>query len=162
MANAPSLDTIFQPLIGEARPLHEWLTTFHLASVVIDPYTNESAWILDTAARIMRQFYDSSARVNFVVTASAAEAEHFLGPLANEFLVFTDPDRVVVKQLGLSELPAFVFIRGDGTVPIAAEGWNAPSWRAVAESIATTVSWKIPLIPDANDPVAFRGSPALA
>lgn len=153
---------MFQPLVGDARPLREWLTTFHLASVVIDPYTNESAWILDTAARIMRQFAGASVRVNFVVTASAAEAQHFLGPLAKEFLVFTDPDRVLVKQLGLSELPAFVFIRIDGTVPTAAEGWNAPAWRAVAESIATTVSWKMPLIPAPGDPVAFRGTPAVA
>lgn len=152
---------MFQPLSGDGRPLHEWLTTFHLASVVVDPYTNESAWVLDTATRIMRQFAGASVRVNFIVTASAADAQQFLGPLAKEFLVFTDPDRVVVKQLALSELPAFVFVRMDGTVPIAAEGWNASTWRAVADSIATTVSWKMPLIPVPGDPVAFRGTPAL-
>ena len=44
------------PIQGEGRTLEQWLTTFHLVSVVIDPYTNESAWILDTAARIMRNF----------------------------------------------------------------------------------------------------------
>lgn len=153
---------MFQPLSGDGRPLDEWLTTFHLASVVIDPYTNESAWILDTASRILRQFAGASIRVNFVVTANAADAENFLGPLAKEFLVFTDPDRVVVKQLGLSELPAFVFIRMDGTVPSAAEGWNASAWHAVAEAIATTVSWKMPLIPAPGDPAMFRGTPALA
>lgn len=153
---------MFQPLSGEGRPLHEWLTTFHLASVVIDPYTNESAWILETAARIIRQFAGASVRVNFIVTAGAVDAKHFLGPLATEFLVFTDPDRVVVKQLGLSELPAFVFIRMDGTVPNAAQGWNASAWHAVADSIAKTVSWKMPLIPAPGDPVAFRGTPALA
>ncbi len=152
---------MFQPLVGDGRPLHEWLTTFHLASVVIDPYTNESAWILDTATRIMRQFAGASVRVNFVVTAGAADAQHFLGPLAKEFLVFTDPERVVVKQLGLSQLPAFVFIRMDGTVPSAAEGWNASTWHAVADSIAKTVSWKMPLIPSPGDPVTFQGTPAL-
>src|SRR6056297_1293398 len=26
--------------LGDGRPLSEWLTTFHLASVVLDPYTN--------------------------------------------------------------------------------------------------------------------------
>lgn len=162
MATSPSLDTILHPLVGDARPLREWLTTFHFASVVIDPYTNESAWILDTAARILRQFYGASVRVNFIVTASAAEADQFLGPLAKEFLTFADPDRVLVKQLGLSELPAFVFLRIDGTVPAAAEGWSAPAWRTVADAIATMVSWKAPLIPSAGDPVAFRGTPALA
>ena len=161
MANAPSLDTTFQPLVGDGRPLHEWLTTFHLASVVIDPYTNESAWILDTAGRILRQFAGASIRVNFIVTADAIDAKHFLGPLAKEFLVFTDPSRTIVKQLGLTELPAFVFIRMDGTVPSAAEGWNASAWHVVAEAIAKTVSWKMPLIPEPGDPVSFRGSSAL-
>lgn len=152
---------MLQPLLGDPRPLHEWLTMFHLASVVIDPYTNESAWVLDTAARIMRQFAGASIRVNFVVTSDAADAQHFLGPLAKEFLVFTDPHRVVVKQLGLSELPAFAFIRMDGTVPSIAAGWNASEWHAVAESIAKTVSWKMPLIPAPGDPATFRGTPAL-
>mgnify|MGYP001617774506 CR=1 FL=1 len=153
---------MLQPLVGDGRPLHEWLTTFHLASVVIDPYTNESAWILDTAARILRQFAGASIRVNFVVTSNAADAQHFLGPLAKEFLVFTDPVRVLVRQLGLNELPAFVFIRMNGTVPNAAEGWNASAWRAVADSIAKTVSWKSPLIPAPGDPAMFRGTAAVA
>ncbi|MEY2959306.1 MAG: hypothetical protein RLZZ01_1874, partial [Actinomycetota bacterium] len=46
-------DLPLQPLGGEARQLDEWLTTFHLASVVLDPYTNESSWILKTAVRIL-------------------------------------------------------------------------------------------------------------
>ena len=162
MTNAPSLDTILHPLNGDGRPLREWLTTFHLASIVIDPFTNESSWILDTATRIMRQFAGASIRVNFIVTANAADAQNFLGPLAKEFLVFTDPDRVVVKQLGLSELPAFVFIRMDGTVPNVAVGWNARDWHEVADSIAKTVSWKMPLIPESSDPAPFRGTPARA
>lgn len=153
---------MFQPLVGDGRPLREWLTTFHLASVVIDPYTNESAWILDTAARILRQFAGASIRVNFVVTAGADQARDFLGQLAKEFLVFTDPDRTIVKQLELAELPAFVFIRMDGTVPSAAQGWNPSDWHVVADTIAKTVSWKMPLIPESGDPVSFRGSSALA
>ena len=110
----------------------------------------------------MHQFADSAARVNFIVTATPAEAKQFLGPLATEFLTFTDPERVVVKQLGLAELPAFVFLRSDGTVPAAAEGWNPAAWREVANTIAETVSWSKPLIPQAGDPGAFKGTPALA
>ena len=162
VANAPSLDTQLTPLVGDARPLRECITTFHLASVVIDPYTNESSWILKTASRIMHQFADSAARVNFIVTATPAEAKQFLGPLATEFLTFTDPERVVVKQLWLAELPAFVFLRSDGTVPAAAEGWNPAAWREVANTIAETVAWSKPLIPQAGDPGAFKGMPALA
>jgi hypothetical protein len=109
----------------------------------------------------MRQFSGAATRVNFVVTASAAEAKQFLGPLATEFLTFADPDRTFVKQLGLSELPAFVFLRGDGTVAASAEGWNPKEWRAVASTIAETVAWSKPLIPASGDPGAFKGTPAL-
>jgi hypothetical protein len=57
----PNQDLILTPLGKKGRPLREWLTTFHLASVVLDPYTNESSWILNSAVRIMRHF--SSSRV---------------------------------------------------------------------------------------------------
>ncbi len=100
VASTPSPDITLTPLVGEPRPLEEWLTTFHLASVVLDPYTNESSWILETAARILRAFRGSDARVNFVVTCSAADARTYLGPLAEEFLVFCDPDRAFVRGLG--------------------------------------------------------------
>jgi len=158
---SPSLDTQLQPLKGETRPLEEWLTTFHLASVVLDPFTNESAWILPTAVRILRQFGGASVRTNFVVTGSPTEAREFLGPHADEFLVFCDPSRTFVKQLGLNELPAFVFVQIDGTVPVKAEGWNAKAWSSVANHIASVVSWRKPSIPVAGDPVSFKGSPAL-
>jgi hypothetical protein len=157
----PSLDTTLQPLSGDARPLEEWLTTFHLATIVLDPFTNESAWILPTAVRILRQFAGASVRANFVITAKPNEAREFLGPFADEILVFCDPARTFVKQLGLSELPAFVYIQIDGNVPISAEGWNANAWRSVAHHIATAVSWSKPIIPIASDPGAFKGSPAL-
>lgn len=161
MATNPSLDVVLSPLGREGRPLREWLTTFHLASVVIDPYTNESAWILDTAARILRDFAGAAVRVNFLITCGEDDARAFLGPLAEEFLVFCDPDRVMVKALGLETLPAFVFVRSDGTVPAAAEGWSAPAWRQVAQEIARTTAWSVPRIPAPGDPVAFQGTPAL-
>ena len=50
MASNPPLDLTLTPIQGEGRTLEQWLTTFHLVSVLVDPYTNESAWILDTAA----------------------------------------------------------------------------------------------------------------
>ena len=162
MATNPSPDIVLTSLDGDARPLHEWLTTFHLASVVVDPYTNESAWILKTAARILAAFSGSDARVNFVVTASRAEANTFLGPLASEFLVFADPDRTFVKSLNLATLPAFVFVQTDGTLTASAAGWNAAEWRAVADTIAATCAWTRPNMPAAGDPGPFQGTPALA
>ena len=160
MATKLPNDLSLKPLDGEARDLEEWLTTFHLASVVLDPYTNESSWILKTAVRILEGFRGSHARVNFIVTANDDDAHTFLGPLTERFLVFCDPDRTVVKALGLEQLPAFTFIRVDGEAVATAEGWNAASWRDVADAIAETTSWSVPTIPVAADPGPFAGSPA--
>lgn len=157
----PSLDLVLTPLSGDGRTLREWFTTFHLASVVIDPFTNESSWILETAARVMRQFRGAGVRVNWIIACGADDARTFLGPLADEFLVFLDPDRSAIKALGLSELPAFVFLRADGTIPAAAQGWSAASWREVAKAIALNVNWSQPSLPAPGDPGAFRGTPAL-
>ncbi len=158
-------DLVLTPLVkgalGQGRPLLEWLTTFHLASVVLDPYTNESSWILRTATRILEQFRDSDARINLIVTAGASDTRAFLGPLADRFLVFCDPDREAVKAIGLTELPAFAFIRVDGVVGAVAEGWDPESWESVADTIAAITWWTSLELPVPGDPGAFRGSPAL-
>ena len=158
-------DLVLTPLVdgaaGTGRPIMEWLTTFHLASVVLDPYTNESSWVIKAAARVLEQFRGSDARINLIVTATAAEASAFLGPNAARFLVFCDPDRAFVKAAGLSELPAFVFTRVDGVVAAAAQGWNPPEWEAVADTIAEVCWWTSIAVPGSGDPGVFRGSPAL-
>jgi hypothetical protein len=155
------MDLTLTPITGDAKTLSQWLTTFHLASVVLDPFTNESSWILETAVRILRQFSGAAVRINFIVTCNASDARAFLGPYADEFLVFCDPDRVAVKALGLTELPAFVLIKSDGSVPVAAEGWTSAEWKEVAAAVATLTSWSRPTIPGPGDPGSFRGTPAL-
>lgn len=160
MATKLPNDLSLRPLDGEARDLSEWLTTFHLASVIVDPYTNESSWVLKTAVRILEGFRGSHARVNFVVTAGDDDARAFLGPLTERFLVFCDPDRALVSALGLDTLPAFAFIRVDGEAVAVAEGWDAHDWHTVAAEIATTTRWRSPMIPAPGDPVNFAGSPA--
>jgi hypothetical protein len=162
VAKDPPADLVLTPLGSEPRPLSEWLTTFHLATVALDPYTNESAWILPTATRILDGLRGSDARVNLLVTAAEEDARAFLGPLVREFLVFVDDDRSIVKALGLESLPAFVFIRVDSTIPAAAEGWNPADWRSVAETIAETTAWQPPDIPVIGDPGPFHGTTALA
>lgn len=161
MATAPSLDIELTTLAGDAYTLEQRLTTFHMASVILDPYTNESAWVLKPAARILAGLRGADARVNFVVTCGPDDAARFLGPLAEEFLVFCDPDRNFVKGLGLATLPAFVFVRVDGTVPAAAEGWNPTAWHEVAEAIAEATAWSVPSIVGPGDPSPFHGTPAL-
>jgi hypothetical protein len=147
--------------VGVSRPLPEWLTTFHLASVVLDPYTNESSWVLRSATRVLEQFRGSHARINLVVTAGPDDARAFLGPLTDRFLVFCDPERAVPRAFGLATLPAFVFVRVDGTIVAAAEGWDPERWEKVADAIAETTSWSSLELPGPGDPGPFHGSPAL-
>lgn len=160
MATDPSADLAFEPIGGKPRTLREMLTTFHLAFVALDPFTNESAWVLPTAARILTNFEQSDTRVAFVVTATPDECRMFLGPLANEVLTFADPDRTIIKGFGLQRLPAFVHVAMDGTVAGAAEGWRGSEWREVAERLAQFTSWRPPLIPAEGDPASFEGTPA--
>ena len=156
----PNQDLVLTPLGKKGRPLREWLTTFHLASVVLDPYTNESSWVLNSAVRIMRHFSGAAVRVNFIITCGEDDAKTFLGPLADEFLVFPDPDRVAVKALGLSELPAFVVMQMNGEIPAAAQGWSGKEWDKVCSTIADLTSWSKPTVPGPNDPGPFHGTPA--
>ena len=153
VAGTVALDITLTTIGGESRPLEEWVTTFHLASVVLDPFTNESSWVLKPAARILEAFRGADVRVNLVLTCSAEEA--------TQFLVFCDPERTFVRGLGVQALPAFVFVRGDGSVQAAAEGWNPVEWRQVAKSIADNTSWIAPTIPGPGDPSPFHGTPAL-
>jgi hypothetical protein len=100
-------------------------------------------------------------RTSFIVTAGADEAREFMGPLVDETLVFADPNRALVRELGVTALPAFTFLRIDGQVVASAQGWNALEWRRVADEVAKTVSWSAPLIPAPGDPGTFAGTPAL-
>ena len=93
-----------------------------------------------------------------VGTYIAGELSH----AGHEVLIIeVDPDREVVRALGLAELPAVVHLNTSGAVEDSAEGWDPDAWRRVAENLARILSWTRPNIPAPGDPVAFAGSPAL-
>ena len=155
----PSLDLELAPLAGEARPLNEWLTTFPLLPVVLDPYTHESAWVLDTARRVLQIFIGADCRPCWIVTSGADDARRFLGPYADELLTFADPGGKVAAGLGVEHAPAILLVRQDGAVTAKAEGWNPDEWREVTESVVALTHWSRPTIPEAGDPVPFAGTP---
>lgn len=161
MATAPPPEIELDPLQGDPRPLGDWVTTFHLAVVVLDPYTHESSWIIDTAARILTSYNAADVRTAWLVTGTDDEARSFLGPMADRFLTFTDPERNFAKGLELEFLPAFVHLDHALNVVGAAEGWAPPLWREVAEGLSKQMSWSRPEIPDAGDPPPYPGTPAL-
>ena len=150
-----------QALKGSPLPLRGWLTTFHLVTAVLDPYTYESAWLLPTVARIFRVYDEADCRVALTVTCSPEEATQFLGPYAEEFLTFTDPDRSFVKAAGIERIPALVHVRQDLSVAGAAEGWDPVAWRAVTDNLSKAMSWSKPLVPAGKDPAPYEGTPAL-
>ena len=160
MATDPPADLTLTPINGDPLSIKDWLVTFQLAVVVLDPFTNESSWLLETSGRILTHFTGADCRVAFLVTGTADEAREFLGPWADKILTFADPDRTAVKALGLNELPAFLQIRGDLHVAAAAEGWDPLEWRDVAGALAKNMSWSAPLIPATGDPTPYAGSAA--
>lgn len=159
VSDAPS-DLPLTPISGTATTLQQWLTTFHFVAVVLDPFAHESAWLLPTVARTLRVYSDADCRVALIVTGSAEESRQFLGPYADEFLTFADPDRQVIVGLDITHLPALVHIRQDLTVAGSAEGWNPPEWREVTESLSAAMKWSKPVIPGPRDPAPFSGSAA--
>jgi hypothetical protein len=161
MATDPPGDLELTPLRGDAHTVSEWLTTFHLCFVVLDPYTNESAWILETAGRMLQTYSAADVRVAFLVTATPEETRQFLGPWTERLLAFADADRRVVKALGLQELPAFVHLNISGAVEDSAEGWDPDAWRRVAENLSRILDWTRPTIPGPGDPAPYSGTPAL-
>jgi len=162
VATDPPPQLVLTPIRGKPRTVRELLTTFHLVFVALDPFTNESAWILPTAARILTVFDQADCRVAWLVAgATPEECRTFLGPWAEQMLTFADPDREAVKAFGLERLPALVHLGIDGTIVGAAEGWNPAEWRALTDRLAKMMSWRAPAIPTTRDPAPFAGTPAL-
>lgn len=152
---------MLRPLHGAARPLSAYLGMFHLVLVALDPYTNESAWILETAARVLETFIEADCRVAWLLTAPPEDCEQFLGPWARRFTTFSDPDRTFVKELGLERLPALVHLAQDASLVGAAEGWSPGAWNAITEELATVLRWTAPNLPGPKDPAPYDGTAAL-
>ncbi len=140
--------------------MEEWVTTFHLVLVVLDPYTHESGRILPTAGRVLSNFRGADCRVGWLVGGNDEEARQFLGPWTEEFLTFTDPDREMVRALGLEHLPAIVHLNHSLAVVGAAEGWNPKAWRAVTDRLGKVMKWSRPTLPTRGDPAPYAGTPA--
>lgn len=142
--------------------MQQWLTTFHLLLIALDPYTNESSWILPIVERTIKTFEQSDCRVALLMAADENDCRRFLGPLTNDTLTFTDPDRLAIKAFGFERLPAIVHLAMDATIVNGAEGWRPVEWRKVTDYLGRTLRWSSPVMPAPTDPGPFEGSPALA
>lgn len=152
-------DLMLRPLKGGERTLNSHLSMFSLVTVVLDPYTHESAWVLDAATRTLRHFSAADVRPAWVVTADEYDTKAFLGPLADELLTFVDPEATFAKAAGADSLPALVHVNMRCEVEGIACGWNPPEWREVIDGLAKAMAWSPIATPQIGDPVAFEGTP---
>ncbi len=159
VVTSPPAQVPLAPVGGEARPIEDWVTTFHLVVVAVDPFTHESGWLLDTAGRILEAFTGADCRVAWLVAGNDDQARQFLGPWGERLLAFADPERELIKALGLERLPALVHIDHELRVVGSAEGWNPGEWRRVADELASVMSWTRPAIPGPKDPTPVPGNP---
>jgi hypothetical protein len=155
-----SPDLQLDPIGGEPLTMSDQVTMFHLVAVALDPYTYESAWILETAGRILSEIVGADCRVAWLVTAPEKDALAFLGPWAERFLTFADPDRTAVAGLGIEEIPSLVHVGTDLSVIGKCDGWDPEQWRPITDNLARMMSWSKPVFPKPGDPKAFAGSPA--
>ena len=160
MVTQVSEDTKLTAVGGQTYTIGEWTTTFQLLTVVIDPYTHESAWLLETAGRFLSAFSGADCRVAWTVTADERDAQRFLGPWAERFLTFADPDRALVEALDLERLPALAYLRQDRAIMGIAQGWDPEEWEQLGALVGKVTSWSHPKLPAAGDPGPFEGSPA--
>ncbi len=157
VAEAPP-DLVLDSLRGDGYPLRDWLTSYPLLLVALDPYTHESAWILETAGRFLDHFSPSDIRVGWLATADDNGCRQFLGPWAERFLTFPDPEREAVVALGFERLPGLAHIRSDGFLEVA-NGWDPEGWRQIAGQLARILGWSRPILPRPGDPTPYLGTP---
>ena len=157
MASDPSPDLLLAPINGKPRPVVAYLTMFHLVFVALDPFSQRSAWLVETSGRILTNYDQANCRVAFLVAGTADEAREFLGHWATDILTFADPDLTAIRGFGLQALPAIVHLGTDGTIVNAVEGWDPPAWRTLSERLAQIVDWRGPVIPGPRDPAPFDG-----
>ena len=148
---------------GAKQTLSQWLTYFNLLTVVLDPYTHESGWIIPTADRIFAHYKGADVRCAFLVTSDGDGARKYLGKYSKERLILIDEHRELVSSLGLERLPALAHIAQDGSLVGFAEGWNPSDWRGGLTGVEEAMAWRSrPLLPGPEDPGAFEGTPALS
>lgn len=157
MASDPSPDLLLAPINGKPRPVAAYLTIFHLLFVALDPFSERSAWLVETSGRILTTYDQANCRVAFLVGGTTDEARAFLGHWATDILTFADPELTAIRGFGLQALPAIVHLGTDSTIVNAVEGWDPPAWRALSDRLSQIVDWRGPVIPGPRDPAPFDG-----
>ncbi len=159
MAKSPDPSLKLTSLKGVTRTLDDWSTMFHLCLVIL-PDRPEASVFVPIARRIFATFGDADCRAAYCIAGPAEVARRILADAAGEALVFVDPDRALVRSLGLERLPAFVHLGQDTSLVAAAEGWDPKEWQRVAREVGKVMAWTVPEVSGPGDPPATAGWPA--
>jgi hypothetical protein len=159
VAQNPDPQLVITSLTGVTRTLDDWATVFNLAMIVLPDRPEGNAFV-PVIERIFATFGDSDARTVVCVPSTAAIARRMLGDrVAEQWLVFLDPDKALVSSLGLERLPAFVYLRQDTSLVAAAQGWSPTEWQKVADDVAKHQNWTSPVVTGKGDPPPGPGWP---
>lgn len=156
MAQNPDPFIELTTIKGRTRPLDNWLTTFHLCLVAL-PSRPDAQPYVRLGHRALEVFQGADCKTAYLVTGGEQQARRLLGPEADRFVVFLDPERKFVQSLGLSALPAFVHLRADTTLVDVAEGWDPAAWDRVSEGLGKAMAWSRAVYPLPGDPPPFPG-----
>ncbi len=143
-------------LKGRTRALDDYLTIFHLCLIAI-PGRPEARNYVTIGRKALDVFRGADCKTAFLVTGNEHAARRTLGDAADDYVVFVDAERTLVKSLGLERLPAFVHLKADTTLVDAAEGWHPDEWDRVAKGLARDMSWSRPNFGMPGDPPPFAG-----
>jgi hypothetical protein len=143
---------------GATRTLDDWSTMFPLCLVMLPARLEAAAWV-PVAERVFRTFRDADCHTVFYVAGPAAVAQRILGDAEDRYLTFADPDAALATSLGLEHLPAFVYLRQDTSVGVAAEGWDPALWQNAVDETAKALAWTTPQVGGSHDPAATPGWP---
>lgn len=156
MAQNPDPNLSVANLAGTARSLDDWTTVFNLAIVMLPPRVEASAF-KPVIRRLFATLGDADVRTTIWVPGPASMARKILGDLADEYLVWCDPDAALATSLGLERLPAFVHLRQDTTLVSCAQGWSPTEWQKLADGIAAQIHWTSPIVAGRGNPPASPG-----
>jgi hypothetical protein len=156
MAQNPNPSLALTSLSGVTRTVDDWATIFNLAIVML-PARAEAAAFVPVIKRIYATFGDSDVRTTIWIPSTPTIARRILGPLADDFLTFCDPDGALASSLAIERLPAFVHLRQDTTLVNSAQGWSPSEWQKVADGVAKHVHWTSPNIASNKNPAPSPG-----
>jgi len=159
VATNPAPDLPLVPIVGHPGTVRQWLTTFHLLIVAVDPANARSRWIVPMAARVLFEYEQADCRVAWLVAGDAADARKLLGRWAKDITTFVDPELTAIKGFGIATLPTIVHVGMNLDVINSVEGWDPMAWRALTKELSRQMKWSRPHIPVPSDPGPFDGAP---